>query len=149
MTICCLHNDTHQLLVGNPDLDRLIRRAVLEVEVLDHWHILSSSGVTTSPVVRVWSPVQGDSVGSVVAAQLLVLQERLHLIRELKVLILVVAESKHFVLVRDQRRVCLLHDSLGDRVDQRVEVECWEIGVVRLDVDVLHFVVFANVNRSG
>lgn len=122
---------------------------MLEVEVLDHWHVLSSSGVSASPVVRVWSPVQSDSVGSVVAAQLLVLQERLHLIRELKVLILVIAESKHFVLVRDQRRVCLLHDSLGDWVDQRVEVECWEIGVVRLDVDVLHFVVFANVNRSG
>ena len=133
---------THEFLVRDTDLDRLIRWAVLGVEILDHWDILCSSRSSASHVVRVWSPVESDSVGSVLVTDIPLLDECLELVWQLEI-ILVVSVSKHLVLVRDKRSMSLLDHSLGDRIDERVKVECGQIGIVGLDVDILWLMIGA------
>lgn len=48
----------------------------------------------------------------------------------------------------NKRSVSFLHDSLRDGVDKRVKVECREVGVVSLDVNVLGLVINTNMDGS-
>lgn len=139
---------TYQLLVGDPNLDGLAIWTVLHVEVLDHRDVLRSPRVSTSAIVRVRSPVQSDGIRRVLVTQLSFSQKRLQLVWQLKVLIFIVPITKHLVLVRNKRGVCFLDNSLRNRVNQRVKVECWQVRIIRFDVDVLWLMIFPNMHRS-
>ena len=91
--------------------------------------------------------VESDGIGRVLVGELLLGEESLGVLWHLK-LVLVVVVTKHGILVADQRFESLLYDTLGDGVDQRVEVEGWEIGVIGLDVDVFGFVINSDVHTA-
>ena len=137
---------THQLLVRNADLDRLSRRAVLQVPVLHERHILRAYRPSTTLVVRMGRPPERNRVRRAIRLDLALLQEGLDGRRKLEtVLVAVVAEDERFVrdefvLGRDAAR--------GDGVDDGVKVEGGEVGVLGADVEGVRSVVNGDVDGA-
>lgn len=142
------HVHLKKFLVRNSNLDGLTVRAMFKIKVLDQGHILSSLHFATSQVVRVWCPIQRDSVRRIVILQIPLSQEWLYLLGQLEVDIFIVTKSEDLILMGNKRSVSFLHDSLRDGVDKRVKVECREVGVVSLDVNVLGLVINTNMDGS-
>lgn len=57
--------------------------------VLDQGNINGTPGAARSEVERPWRPQQGDAVGCVVCVQRGLLEEGLHILRKLKLLIII------------------------------------------------------------
>lgn len=142
------HVHLKKFLVRNSNLDGLTVRAMFKIKVLDQGHILSSLHFATSQVVRVWCPIQRDSVRRIVILQIPLSQEWLYLLGQLEIDIFIVTKSEDLILMGNERSVSFLHDSLRDGVDKRVKVECREVGVVSLDVNVLGLVINTNMDGS-
>lgn len=142
------HVHLKKLLVRNSNLDGLTVRAMFKIKVLDQRHILSSLHFATSQIVRVWCPIQRDGVRSILILQIPLSQEWLYLLGQLELNIFIVTKSEDLILMGDERSVSFLHDSLRDGVDKRVKVECREVGVIGLDVNVLGLVIDTNVDGS-
>lgn len=113
-----------QLLVADANLNRVAWWTMLLVPSFDQRNVMSATAPTRSHVERARSPQERDSVGCVVGVERRVLQERLNLIRQ-----------DEFLVVIGQRIHRLDSMSMRDRVDERIEVECGQIGIFRLDVD--------------
>lgn len=139
---------THQLLVRDADLDGLTGRAVLEIPVLDERHVLRAHGATRALVVRVRRPPQRDGIGRAVRLDVVVGEERLARLGQLKVVVLAVrVAAKDLDLVRDE--LVLGRDAARrDRVDHRVKVEGGEVRVLGADVEVVRLVVGRDVDAA-
>lgn len=139
---------THQLLVRNSNLDSLVRRAVLEVPILDEGNILSPDRTSTPLVVREWSVPQSDRIRRPVRLDLIIFQERLASFRNFEIILLIVEIGREDgVLVRDDL-VLRCDTSRRDRVNDRVIVEGGEIGIFGSDVEVVRFVVRTDLDRT-
>lgn len=142
------HVHFKKLLVRNSNLDGLTVRTMFKIKVLDQRHILSSLHFATPQIVRVWCPVQSDSICRVVILQIPLSQKWLYLLGQLELVIFIVTKSEHLIFMGDKRSVSFLHDSLRDGVDKRIKVECRQVGIVGLDVNVLGLVINTNVHGS-
>jgi len=76
-----------QLLVGNPDFDRLTRWTMLSIPAFYKWDVLGTSSVTRAHVKWPGGPKETDTVGSVVGIQWPFLHQRGHEVRQYKFLI--------------------------------------------------------------
>lgn len=136
------HVALEQLLVAHADLDRVVLRAVLHVPRLDERHVLRAPRAARAEVERARRPVERDAAGRVVGEEVGVLEQRLDALRQRERGLLVVVE----LVVVAVAAAALLASPRRDGVDERVEVERRQIGVVGLDVDGERVVVGGDVH---
>ncbi len=126
-----------QLLVRNTDFDRLSRRAMLSIPVLDQWDVKGTPGSAGSHVKRPRRPQERNAVGRVVCVGWTIQEERLNVFRKFKL----------FVVIG--KKICLrIGDgvTMRDRIDQRIEVKGGQIGILGLDEDNVRRVIPRKVN---
>ena len=137
-----------KLLVRHSDFDRLPWWTVLEVPVLDQRYILSTPHTTGTTVVRLRSPPKRDSVGGKVVLKGPVIQERLKLLREFEVVVISAIRTEDGILMRHKWRVLGSEATKRNWVDERVEVERGEVGIIGTDVDVLRSMVGSDMDGT-
>mmetsp|Transcript_67280 Transcript_67280/g.140138 ORF Transcript_67280/g.140138 Transcript_67280/m.140138 type:complete len:884 (+) Transcript_67280:4960-7611(+) len=135
------HVALEQLLITDANLDRVVGGAVLLVPLLDECDIDTAARHARALVERIRRPVQRDAVGGVVRVQRRLLQQRLHLFRQLKIVVI-----RYQIDVRGGGARRFVG---GNWVDERVEVEAGEVGVLCLDVHARRKVVHAHVHHAG
>lgn len=119
-----------QLLVADANLNRVTWWAVLLVPSFDQRDVVSATASARSHVEWTRSPQERDSVGCVVGVKRRVLQERLNVVGQ-----------DEFLVVIGQWIHRLDSMSMCDWVDERIEVECGQIGIFCLDVDNVRCVI--------
>ena len=70
-----------QLLIRDPDLHRLVRRAVLLVPGLDKGDVYGPSGMVSSKIKRAGSPQEGYPISSIIGIKRSVCQKWLDIVR--------------------------------------------------------------------
>lgn len=99
----------------------------------DERNIVRTTTTTRSHIERPWSPQKRDTIRSVVSVERRVLQERLN----------VIWQDKFFVILR-QRINRFNSMTMRNRVNKRIEIKCWQVGIFCLDVDNVWCVIPGN-----
>lgn len=120
-----------QLLIADAHLNWMTRRTVFLVPAFDERYINSTTRTSRAHIKRTWCPQQCNAIGGIVSIQWCILQERLHIIGQRKILIIIGQRFLHF-------RVCI---TMRNGIDKGIKVEGWQIGIFGLDVDYVGCVV--------
>lgn len=119
------HVVLEQFLVADAHFDGVTGWAVLFVPALDEWDVQRAAGATRTHVEGARRPQEGDAVGRVVGVEWAILEERLD----------VLVEDELFVFVEGRCFDGFDGVAMGDWVDERIEVEGRQIGILGFDVD--------------
>lgn len=123
-----------KFLIAHAHFHRVAWRAVLLIPSFDERNINRASTSSRSHVEGTRRPQKCNSVGGVVSVQRRVLQKRLNVIRKNKLLVIFWQRVHRFDSV-----------TVGDWIDERVEVECWQIGILSFDVHDIRCVIPARM----
>jgi hypothetical protein len=136
-----------ELLIGYADFDRLIGRTVFKVPLFDEGDILSTDHVPSAFIEWMRGPPESNPVRSIVCVEFDVREKRINISGHLKTIIDIgIPENLIFVRGPFEFRG---DESRGNGIDQRIKVECRQLGIVRSNVLGRWIVVPCQMDGSG
>mmetsp|Transcript_22146 Transcript_22146/g.49255 ORF Transcript_22146/g.49255 Transcript_22146/m.49255 type:complete len:334 (+) Transcript_22146:5419-6420(+) len=139
------HPALEQLLIGDAHLDGVVVRAVLLEPLVHKGHVVGTPRQPGALVERPGGPVERDAERRVVSVERLLVEDGVEVLGQGEVFFV----QGVGVLLRAGRLSLALHTERADGVDDGVEVEGRQVGVVGLDVVQGRVVVGRHVYRAG